>query len=569
MFGFLSSGTKEVVDPLVSVRAVSQWLRSLPVQDVIGRQQLVLGAFDMLRQPRKPLDPQRVQAVLFLDAALGADRRQLVKQYIENADAGTQLPQRIWQAAFDLAQGYIGVYQLALEQALAQAGNPRWKQLLPVLFARLTHYFGTDAKLRVFRLERWIPAKWVEFHSIYMRAVELEFDRLPTVLGHGPNTTQWTVEQEYVYALLIHQLNTGNMSPAELDWAFAQIRGWSRRLSLDAQARSMEGFIVDVSGKTGLVRPAGNDSGLMLRYLDTTPLAQQLDRAIAALRHADAPDRGSVPSLNQRRVSILEKLRPALAPNLNSNVRRDPRSACGVTARVRIGLTRISHELASAKTRDIVPPEAAPGREGNTEQIEVYTIADVSPPRRRPRDEHDSIAASLSSFTDPMWHVKDRSIAGLRIGATGGVGAALALGALVAVRQSDVSEWLLGVVRRLNKISPDEVEGGLSIIADNIVPVTLFTKRESKEELGFVVDGVDVSTIGARFDALYLPPPSRPDKPLMVKSIIVPTAEYADGRNVVLTTGRSVYTIVLRHLIEQRADWSWCAIQIGDKKPRR
>ena len=453
---------------------------------------------------------------------------------------------------------------MALEHALAQPTNPRWKPLVPVLFARLVHYFGTDAKLRVFRFERWIPQKWVEFHTIYMRAVELEQDRVPTALGHGPNTTQWTVEQEYVYALLIHQLNTGNMSPAELDWAYAQLRGWSRRLSLDAMARSMEGFIVDVSGKTGLVRPAGNDSGLMLRYLDTTSLAEQLDRAIASLRHAETPDRASVPSVNQRRVSILEKVRPAVAPNVNNNLRRDPRNACVATARVRIGLSRISHELASAKTRTMAPEESA----ANPEQIEVYTIADVAPVRRRVRDEHDSIAASLSSFTDPMWHVKDRSIAGLRIGAMGGVGQALALGALVAVRQSDVSEWLLGVVRRLNKISPDEVEGGLSIIADNVVPVTLYTKRESKEDMGFVVDGVDVSTIGARFEALYLPPPSRPDKPLMVKSIIVPTAEYADGRNVTLTTGRSVYTIVLRHLIEQRAEWSWCAIQISEKKSR-
>jgi len=564
MFGFLSSGTKEIVDPLASVRAVTQWLRALPAQDVIGRQQLVLGAFDALRQSRKPIDPSRVQALLFLDAALGADRRQLVKQYVENADSGTQLSQRIWQAAFDLSQGYISVYQVALEHALAQPTNPRWKPLVPVLFARLVHYFGTDAKLRVFRFERWIPQKWVEFHTIYMRAVELEQDRVPTALGHGPNTTQWTVEQEYVYALLIHQLNTGNMSPAELDWAYAQLRGWSRRLSLDAMARSMEGFIVDVSGKTGLVRPAGNDSGLMLRYLDTTSLAEQLDRAIASLRHAETPDRASVPSVNQRRVSILEKVRPAVAPNVNNNLRRDPRNACVATARVRIGLSRISHELASAKTRTMAPEESA----ANPEQIEVYTIADVAPVRRRVRDEHDSIAASLSSFTDPMWHVKDRSIAGLRIGAMGGVGQALALGALVAVRQSDVSEWLLGVVRRLNKISPDEVEGGLSIIADNVVPVTLYTKRESKEDMGFVVDGVDVSTIGARFEALYLPPPSRPDKPLMVKSIIVPTAEYADGRNVTLTTGRSVYTIVLRHLIEQRAEWSWCAIQISEKKSR-
>jgi hypothetical protein len=563
MFGFLSSGTREIIDPLVSVKSASIWVRGLPAQDVIGRQQMVVAAFDTLRQSRRPVDPARVQAVLFLDAALGADRRQLVKQYVENADSGSQLSQRIWKAAFDLAQGHITVYQAVLEQALLQSNNPRWKPLVPLVFARLIHYFGTDAKLRVFRYERWIPAKWVELHHHYMRAAELGVDRVPTMLGHGPNTTQWTVEQEYVYALLIHQLNTGNMSPAELDWAYAQIRGWSRRLSLDAQARSMEGFLVDVGGKTGLVRPAGNDPGLMLRYLDTTPLCQHLDRAIASLRQAESPDRAPALTVNQRRVGILEKIRPAVAPNLNANLRRDPRSACGVTARVRVGLARISHELAMSKATNAIPEEP-----GAPEQIEVYTIADVAPAKRRVRDEHDSIAASLSSFTDPMWHVKDRSIAGLRIGATGGVGQALSLGALVAVRQSDVSEWLLGVVRRLNKISPEEVEGGLAIIADNVVPITLFAKRESKADMGFLVNGVDVSTIGARFDALYLPPPSRPDKPLMVKTIIVPTAEYAEGRNVLLTTGRSVYTMVLRHLIEQRADWSWTAVQIAEKKPR-
>ena len=63
-------------------------------------------------------------------------------------------------------------------------------------------------------------------------------------------------------------------------------------------------------------------------------------------------------------------------------------------------------------------------------------------------------------------------------------------------------------------------------------------------------------------------PPSRPDKPLTVKTLIVPTQEYAEGRRVILTTGRSIYTVALRHLVEQRAEWSWTAIQIVDKKPR-
>jgi hypothetical protein len=175
---------------------------------------------------------------------------------------------------------------------------------------------------------------------------------------------------------------------------------------------------------------------------------------------------------------------------------------------------------------------------------------------------------SLSQFSDPMWQVRDRSVAGLRIAASGGIGQSLMLGALVAVRQSDVSDWVLGVVRRLNKLSNDEVEAGVSIIAERMVAVELNARREAKDDMGFVVNGIDVSTLGARFDGIYLPPPSRPDKPLTVKSLIVPTQEYSEGRQVLLTTGRSIYTMVLRHLIEQRADWTWAAVQIVEKKSR-
>src|SRR5207248_4764739 len=93
--------------------------------------------------------------------------------------------------------------------------------------------------------------------------------------------------------------------------------------------------------------------------------------------------------------------------------------------------------------------------------------------RRKTLVEDDSLAASLTSWSDPMWEVKDRSIAGLRIAATGGIGQSLTLGALVAVRQSDADSWLLGVVRRLNKVSNEEVEAGVNIIAERMVGVTL------------------------------------------------------------------------------------------------
>jgi len=563
MFGFLTSGTKDVADPLVSAKSVAAWLRQLPPLDVIGRQQQVMRAFDAMRQSRKPVDLARVQAVEYLDAALGADRRQLIKQYVENYDGSPKLAERIWQAIYDLSQGFMYSYQTALEEALRQSQNARWKPLTPLLFARLIHYYGTDAKLRVFRFERWIPAKWMDLHRTYLRASELGIERQSAVLGSaGPNATPWTVEQEFLNVLLIHQLNTGNMSPPQLDWAMSQLRAWSRRLQLDAVPRSMEGFFVDIAGKSGLGRRTGQDSGSMLRYLDTTPLAESLERAISALRQAEATDQGPAAPINQLRIAILEKVSPSISPNLNAELRRDPRIACAVAAKVRIGLSRICFELTQKDVGD------ATFEVGGSEQIEVYAVADGPRTRRRIPDEHDSLAASLSSFSDPMWQVKDRSIAGLRIAASGGIGQALTLGALVAVRQSDLSDWVLGVVRRLNKVSNDEVEAGMSIIADRLVPVTLHAVRQAKDDMGFVVDGIDVSTMGARFHGLYLPPPSRPDKPLAVKTLIVPTQEYAEGRSVILTTGRSVYTVALRHLVEQRADWSWTAVQIVEKKSR-
>ena len=95
MFGFLTSGAKDITDPLVSAKSVAGWLRQLPALDVIGRQQHVMRAFDAMRQSRKPIDVARVQAVELLDAALGADRRQLIKQYVENYDGNPKLAEAV------------------------------------------------------------------------------------------------------------------------------------------------------------------------------------------------------------------------------------------------------------------------------------------------------------------------------------------------------------------------------------------------------------------------------------------------------------------------------------------
>ncbi len=560
MLAFLNSAGRGGADPFASVKATTAWLRELPANDAIGRQQLTLQAFEGMRQSRRPIDLARAEALQHADLTLGADRRALFRQYVASLDASPAVATRIWQASFDLTQAFAVAYQAVLEAALGPKVYGTWKPHVPILFARRVHYLGTDAKLRICRHERWIPAKWAELHRLYVRASELGVHRMPTSLEASDSAArQWTVEQEYVYTMLLHQLNSGNLTPAQFDWVAAQLRSSCRKLKLTSLPGAVEDFFVDPAGDTGLSRHSGQESGVLLRYLDTTPLAAQLDLTLARLRQSDAADEGSISPATRERMRILQLACGALAPLADTDLRRDPREACSIPARVRIGLARI-HQLCRGQAP--TDPEAAVGK-----------VIEVRSPERRTRERprggetRDTLCATLAMVDHTMWHVKDRSVSGLRIFTQGEAGRTLSLGALVTVRQSDVSKWRLGVVRRVNRISDDEVEAGISLIAERFDAITLYAKKPIGQESAAAASPPNASH-GQRIEGLYLPPPSRPHKPIFAKTVIVPSQEYVEGREVVLTTPRSIYTVAMHQIVEQRNEWSWVTIKIIDKQPR-
>ena len=188
MFGFLTPQAKDLSDPLQNAKAAAAWLRQLPSLDVIGRQQQVIAVLDAMRKARRAPDLNRINAIQFVDAALGADRRQLIKQYIENSESAPKLADRIWQALWEMSQSFMLAYQSAVETAARQVDNSRWKAVLPLLYVRLVHFYGTDAKLRVFKYERWIPAKWIELHGTYLRSCEMHCDRQEIALPAAGST---------------------------------------------------------------------------------------------------------------------------------------------------------------------------------------------------------------------------------------------------------------------------------------------------------------------------------------------------------------------------------------------
>ena len=584
MFGFTTRHGRDQSDPLQTRKTAAEWFRKLPALDVIGRQEHVIRAFSGLRHARPAFDLDRVAAIVYLDDALAVDQRLVFKWYFENLNGSTKLADRFRQAALDVSHGFMFAYREGIEAASARATDRRWRACLPRLTARLIHFHGVDNLVRLFRGDRAIPATWQQLHRLFERACDLRFERsVPTLPGEDPLAIQGTVEQEYLHALLLDQLNTGNLTPAELDWASSQLHGWSRHLQLEPEAPEAGGFYVDLAGSAGLARLNGSAEGAKIGYLDSTPLVLAIEHSIAARREPD-PDGGTRPDIvKQQRIAILEKILPVFSPSRRADLRRHARVAVDLPVDIRVGFSRITRALTSPErpqredtavqspaTRAARAPRIAilHSPAADAEEIELLPIA--SDPRLA--DVHVEPAAQAPAAGDTeshlQWRVNDRSVAGWRISAPVGVGQSLALGALVAMSSANAGEWMLGVVSRLAKKPRNEIEAGMSLIASRVVLVTLYGRRQVQADMSVVVDGIDLSTRGSRFDGLYLMPPAPLDTRLAMRTLIIPTSEYFDGRSVILSTANSNYAVTLGALIDHHADWTWATMHVAGKSPR-
>ena len=250
--------------------------------------------------------------------------------------------------------------------------------------------------------------------------------------------------------LLIHQLNTGNMSPAaaRLGHARSCAPGAGARSSTPCRARSRASLSTS-PGNQGLARRTRQRFRRRCCATSTRRrCAEQLDRAIAALRQSEATDQGPAAPINQQRIAILEKMRTAVSPNLNADLRRDPPRRGDACRRRCASAWRESAASSRAKDlNDIALTDTPTG----AEQIEVYAVADAPRGARRAPDEHDSLAASTfvvfrsdvagqgPQRRGPAHRGVRRHRPGLRWARWSPSGS------------RTCSDWVLGVVRRMNK----------------------------------------------------------------------------------------------------------------------
>ena len=165
------------------------------------------------------------------------------------------------------------------------------------------------------------------------------------------------------------------------------------------------------------------------------------------------------------------------------------------------------------------------------------------------------------------WTIVDRSITGLLIRGSASAARGLAIGALVTVDECANDEPALCVVCRARRTTSDTIDVGLTIVAGHVASATLHTQCPARDDMRIVVDGVDLSAMGAVFRGLFVPPRARPDTAVAGGTLILPASNHDAGRRVVLATGDHVCTVILGQPLERHADWTWSTFEMAGSAP--
>ena len=545
-------------DPLVDAKSAERWLAAFSANDHMALHGAVLAELRRLTERDAKRTPARLEAVFLVDRKMNALRETLTEQYLGQASRSSRVENQLWQALFDLAQGFLLCYQAFAREVSNHAQDSKWQSMLPELIAREVILQGLDAKLRLFRYEQWIPAKWGDLNSLFQQACSAQMERQP--VAALPDGTATTIEQEYLRILVMQVTNSGNVSPRDLQWISEQLPQWCAPLRLNIESSTVTSFYVDLGGRAGLRRRGPQPLEGRVLFLDTRPLHAMLMQNVVVLdqKIRSNPLSERTPRRTEQ-LNLLTKLASQVDPEFKPFARRGERTAAQGSVDAIIGLSKIASFLRDEEMLPFIEGRRATTTFGDG--VELATFGRVRNEQERSLEMAKRRLANYAAPGGP-WEIRDVSQTGFRLVAPMSVISTVTLGTMAAIRPSSQGMWMLGLVRRLRRLTTERAEIGLQVIANSLIGVELLEQKKSESD-DYSVDGEATSVNSRRFGALFLSLKKRETEPA-VQTLVMPPGEYQPGKRLRMATGDSSRRIAFGRLLEQHPDWVWVTVESLD-----
>jgi hypothetical protein len=545
---------KKSFGPFDDLTSVQRWLASLPANDPLAVQRDLVAELRRLAERTAPRTPSGLAAVFIVDRKTKRVVRTLMAQYAEHAIRSSKIENQLWHALFDLTQGFQACYAAFAREIADHAHDGKWQILLPELIARQLVHLGHDAMIRLYRCEPWIPAKWAELHATFTHACAQKLERQPIVLSAKRGAT--TIEREYLAVLLLLLADPGNLTSKQIEWVAAQLHEWCQPLRLTVEPRGASTFYVDLTGTAGLRRRAlGPIDGRVL-FVNTRPLHAQLVQKRAELESAAKTHPQSEKAPRQReQLELFASLASRIEPEFRPVARRGERTPASGTVDAIIGFANITGFL-----RDDIPPSTAEYDSGRS-YANTMDLAVFGRTRTEPDNRFEHARRRLAAFSAPggQWEMKDMSASGFRLHAPMSVATEVTLSMLVAINRGGPDTWVMGIVRRMRRVSADRADIGLQLIANTVISADLVEQRKT-DDANYAVEGEQAPLAGRRFRGLVLSFSKRAGG-ATVQSLIVPPVEYQPAKRYMLQMPGSARPIRYGRLLEQHIDWVWTVVE--------
>jgi len=499
--------------------------------------------------------PAVLEAVFVADNHASGLARNLTAQYVEHAARSSKIEEQLWQALNELARAFEACYAAFAREIADPMPRNKWLAVFPSLIARQILHLGRDAKLRLYRCEQWSAAKWTELFTPFSRAFALHFEREAVRLD--AMGAQTSIEREFLKVLLLNLADPGNLAPKEVEWIAAHLDEWCRGLHLLLKPSSATVFYIDLAGTTGFQRRTVAPLEGQVLFCDLQPLHSLLQQNRVVLEETVRSEpRSGKKSQHRERLDLLVKVANRIDPEYKPLARRGERKPASGPVDAIVGFSNIAGFVRSDMAKPGIDTSA--GRNfGSTMDLAVFGRS-----RSESELKREIAAGRISTFANAggPWEIRDISASGYRLVAPMSIAGELKLNMLVAIRRKGEEVWVVGIIRRMRRLSSKDAEIGLQLIANSVAAAELVEQRKARDD-HYSVNGQNTATAGRQFHGLFLSY-KRGAEEASVQSLIVPAGEYHASRLYTLQTGPSKRTIRHGRLLEQHADWVWTVIDL-------
>ncbi len=489
----------------LSVEAARQWAAALPVtssSQVAGQLRDVIA-----RLNRVELSPElRFQLMETLRPTLLVAVASLSRRFLRQPLVMPEEPRRMAELVDNLYHLAGTAYTIVAVHAIQRRDSIR-----EVNAAKLTcesiHRalrFAGARLLQTFQLYRAVPLRgWLNLHQLYSLAEGRQLTQLQVedrLSGGG------TIATAYLQALMTGCCKPNQLRQNDLSAIYRGLQEWAALLKVERNPEHEGLFLADLDGD----RPAmysqlyRETPGPRMRYIDTTPLVEHLEKLSA--------NGGPAELVFDKDTVVTAPLIAHLIHSLSKlSMRNFTRQRTSKSVWIGMGLSTCHYFMAGEQTFEQVLyggnyiPAPSERSSGNPF---LQRRASSDPWQQVKQDEEPGPGAPLETDTqldqetlallqgrEPVWELPERgryaahsvsmydaSPGGYCLEWSEALAGNIATGEIVCVREDDSARWALAVVRWMSQLENDRTLVGLELLSPNAIPFGACMQQTKKAE---------------------------------------------------------------------------------------